>query len=362
MQLEGKRMKILILNRRDIGNPAGGGAEIYTHEIARGLTERYNYSVTVLSSAFRGSEPEKVIEGVRYIREGNEATVHLRGFFYALKNRLRFNLIVDEFNGIGFFTFLFPNSILLIHQLYREFWFRELGGPGIFPYILESMLLRCYSKKTAITVSPSTEQDLRRIGFRDTHIVMNAIKVFPVGPARKEDYPIVTFLGRLRSTKRPEDALRIFKKVREKVPQVRLWIIGRGPEEEKLKKTSEGVDNIIFWGWVEESEKLSLLQRSHLLVVPGVREGFGINVIEAASAGTPAVGYNVPGLRDSIRHGETGFLADSLDEAAVRIVELLTDKEKYNLMSHNCLAYAEGFSWAKRAEEFWHSIPEIFRK
>ncbi len=355
-------MRILILNRRDIANPAGGGAELYTHEIARGLANKYNCKVMAFSSAFSGCKAEEVIEGVRYARRGNEATVHLHGFWYALKYRHRFDLIIDEFNGIGFFTFFLPNSVLLIHQLYREFWFRELGSLGVFPYILEPLLLRFYRKKLAITVSLSTKEDLDRMGFNDTHIVMNAIRAFPAAPAIKDSDPVVAFLGRLRSTKRPEDAMKIFRKVRERVPQARLWVIGRGPEEEKLRRAAAGIDNIIFWGWVDEREKLSLLQRSHVLVVPGVREGFGINVIEAASAGTPAVGYDVPGLRDSIRHGETGYLADSADEAAARTVELLTDKEKYNLMSNNCLAYAQGFSWEKRTEEFWHCIQKITSK
>ncbi len=352
-------MRILILNRRDIGNPAGGGAEIYTHEIARGLAERHACDMTVFSCSFSGSLPEEVIDKVRYVRGGSEVTVHARGFYFALKNRSRFDLIIDEFNGIGFFTWFFPNSILLIHQLYREFWFRELGIPGVFPYVLESVLLRLYKRKVALTVSPSTKEDLDHIGFRNTRVVMNAIKVFPSSQVRKDDEPVMTFLGRLRSTKRPEDAVEIFKKVRSRIPRARLWVIGRGPEEEKLRQSAAGLADIIFWGWVEESEKLSLLQRSHVLIVPGVREGFGINVIEAASAGTPAVGYNVPGLRDSIRHGVTGYLADSPDEAAARTIELLTDRVKYNIMSKNCLGYAEEFSWAKRIEEFWHCIQEI---
>lgn len=349
-------MRILILNRRDIGNSAGGGAEIYTHEIAKGLVERHQCTVTIVACQFPGSDAEEVIEGVRYLRKGNEVTVHLRGFYYAMKNRLRFDLIIDEFNGIGFFTFFLPNSILLIHQLYREFWFRELGVLGALPYIFESVFLKFYRKKFVITVSSSTREDLRSMGFRNINVVMNALRAFPDSQARKDDEPVLTFLGRLRSTKRPEDAIEIFRKVREKIPHARLWMIGRGAEEERLKRSAAGLDRITFWGWVAESEKLSLLQRSHVLVVPGVREGFGINVIEAASAGTPAVGYDVAGLRDSIRHGETGYLVASLDEAVTRIIELLSDKNKYALMSDNCIDYARGFSWPGRVEEFWYCL------
>lgn len=350
-------MKILILNRRDIANPAGGGAEIYTHEIARGLVDKYQCDVVVFTSRFNDSKTEEMIDGVRYIRKGNELTVHFWGFLHALKNRKNFDRLIDEFNGIGFFTFFLPNSILLIHQLYKEFWLRELGLPGILPFIFEPVLLWLYRKKATITVSHSTEEDLEHMGFRNVNIVMNAVKHSHLDTsAKKDSNPTLVFLGRLKSTKRPEDAIEIFKKVKEKVPNVRLWIIGMGPEEENLKMIAKGIDGITFCGWVDEEKKMLLLRRSHFLLVPSVREGFGINVIEAASTGTPAIGYDVHGLRDSIRHYETGYLVNSIEEAAFRVVELLGDENLYQKMSDNCLIYAKEFDWRKKVEEFWHKI------
>ena len=351
-------MRILILNRRDIANPAGGGAEIYTHEIARGLVDKYQCTDMVFTSRFKDCAAEEIIDGIQYVRRGNEVTVHLRGFLYALKNRKKFDRLIDEFNGIGFFTFFLPNSILLIHQLYKDFWLRELGLTGILPFILEPIILRLYRKKATITVSHSTKEDLEQIGFRDVNIVMNATKHFPIDDSVKKNNndPTLVFLGRLKSTKRPEDAIEIFKRVKEKIPTVRLWIMGRGPEEEKLKMIAKGIEGITFWGWVDEEKKMFLLKQSHFLLVPSVREGFGINVIEAASTGTPAIGYDVHGLRDSIRHGETGYLVNSTDEAALKILELLGDKKRYEKMSSNCLYYSKEFAWGKRVDEFWHKI------
>ena len=349
-------MKILILNRRDIANPAGGGAEIYTHEIARGLAGKYGCEVVIFSSRFGGGATEDVIDGVRYVRKGNEVTVHLWGLFYAAKNRRRFDRIIDEFNGSGFFTFFLPDSILLIHQMYKEFWFRELGVAGAIPYLLEPLLLRLYRKRLAITVSESTKEDLRARGFGGVRIVMNAITDRSNGEVEKDADPTIVFLGRLKSTKQPEDAIEIFRKVKQRVSAARLWMIGAGPLERVLRKRAEGLTDVIFFGWVKDKEKMALLQRSHVLVVPSVREGFGINVIEAASAGCPAVGYDVPGLRDSIRHGETGYLVDSADDAARRIIELLTDSATFELMSRNCRDYAKGFDWGIRVDEFWAVI------
>jgi glycosyltransferase involved in cell wall biosynthesis len=350
-------MRILILNRRDIRNPSSGGAEIYTHEIARGLAERHTCDMTVFSCSFSGSLPEEVIDRVRYVREGNEVTVHLRGFYFALKNRSRFDLIIDEFNGIGFFTFAFPNTVLLIHQLYKEFWLRELGFLGWLPYLIEPLLLRLYRKRRTITISPSTQSDLEELGFRRINVVKVAIKPRSSNDlCIKDETPILVFLGRLKSTKRPEDAIRIYERVCEQLPGSRLWLIGRGPEEERLRDLARDLEDVTFWGWVPEEEKADLLMRAHVLVVPGVREGFGINIIEAAAAGTPAVGYSVHGVRDAILDGVTGYLVSSVDDAAARTVELLSDNERYGEMCRNCVNYAGEFNWDARVDEFWSAI------
>jgi glycosyltransferase involved in cell wall biosynthesis len=349
-----------MLNRRDIGNPSGGGAEVYVHEIARGLIEQGD-EVTIFSSRFRGAAADETIDNVRHVRGGNELTVHFRGFFYAWRHRKQFDLIIDTYNGLGFFCFLIPGSMLLIFQMYREFWFRELGPAGILPYAVEPLLLRLYRKMRTITISDSTKSDLEGLGFGDVAIVLVAIGNRPVEMAGvKETDPTMIFLGRLRSTKRPEDSIRIFGKVKSRLPGAKLWIIGRGPEEDRLRKMAGEIDGVTFYGWVDEERKFELLRRAHVLVVPGVREGFGINVIEAASQGTPSVGYNVHGLRDSIFDGRTGLLADDPVDAADKVLRLLGDTEFYSKMAKECLEYSGGFNWKQRAEEFRRAIgPDI---
>jgi glycosyltransferase involved in cell wall biosynthesis len=346
-------VRVLILNRRDIHNPQGGGAERYTHEVAKGLRQR-GCQVVVFSSRFPGSERRQETEGVLYIRRGSELTVHLWGLLYALRHRRDFDFMIEEFNGLGFFTFLVParRRLLLVHQLYREFWFRELGLLGAIPYVLEPLLLRCYRGLPAVVVSASTGQDLRALGFRRIHVVLNALSTEPLRELpQKSARPTLMFLGRLRATKRPEDALKIFRLLKEQLPQAQLWMVGSGPMQEQLRR--QAPRDVVFYGWVGEQEKLRLLRQAHVLLVPSVREGFGINVLEAASQGTPAVGYDVPGLRDSIRDGQTGFLARGPQEAAQKALRLLTEPELLEEMGRRCLSYSRDFNWRQRAEEFW---------
>ena len=113
-----------------------------------------------------------------------------------------------------------------------------------------------------------------------------------------------------------------------------------------------------FFGRVSEEKKLDLLKRAHVLMVPSVREGWGISVIEANAMGTPAVGYNIPGLRDSIVDGKTGFLAEPLNPSALaeRALRLLRDRRLAESMSLSALKWSTRFTWDRAAREFGEVI------
>jgi glycosyltransferase involved in cell wall biosynthesis len=101
-----------------------------------------------------------------------------------------------------------------------------------------------------------------------------------------------------------------------------------------------------------------LIKKSWVLVNPSVREGFGLNVIEANALGVPSVAYNVPGLKDAIIDGKTGLLAipGSTEALADAIVRILTDTNLRNKLSEEALAYSKNFSWNKVADEFMRVI------
>ena len=74
-----KEITILALNWRDIKNPIGGGAEVHAHEMFSRNSEEFQ--IVHLAPEFPGCKQEEVIDGVRYIRKGNIASV----IFYAMK-------------------------------------------------------------------------------------------------------------------------------------------------------------------------------------------------------------------------------------------------------------------------------------
>jgi arabinofuranan 3-O-arabinosyltransferase len=129
----------------------------------------------------------------------------------------------------------------------------------------------------------------------------------------KELVPTVIFIGRLSANKRPEHAIRAFGLVRRQMPDAQMWVIGSGPEEARLRRAAG--PGVIFLGYVSEEEKRERLARAHALVATSVREGWGLVVTEAAASGTVSIGYDVPGLRDSI--GASGGILTRADPASL---------------------------------------------
>jgi len=98
--------------------------------------------------------------------------------------------------------------------------------------------------------------------------------------------------------KRPEDAIEAFRLLTARFPSAQLWMIGDGPLLGRLRKSAPA--EVTFLGRVERGDLLTRLARAHVLVATSVREGWGLNVSEAAACGTPSIAYSVPGLVDSV--------------------------------------------------------------
>jgi glycosyltransferase involved in cell wall biosynthesis len=106
------------------------------------------------------------------------------------------------------------------------------------------------------------------------------------------------FLGRLATNKGPLDALEAFTLLRGRMPEAQMWFVGDGPVAPTLAARTD--PNVTLFGRVSRAERDRLLARAHVLVVTSVREGWGLVVDEAAAMGTPVIGYDRPGLRDSV--------------------------------------------------------------
>jgi glycosyltransferase involved in cell wall biosynthesis len=323
-------VRILILNWKDLAHPAAGGAEVFTEEVARALVER-GHSVTLHAASVDGRPEREVVGGVEVVRGGGRLGVYRAARrFWSQEGRGSFDVVLDEINTRPFLTPRWIRGtpvVALIHQLAREIWFSEtpLLVALVGRYVLEPRWLRAYRDIPALTVSESSAKSLRRHhGWRNVTVIPEGSAPHPVRDVPKEREPTVVFLGRLVAMKRPEHAIEAFALLRGRFPSARLWVIGDGPLAGRLRASeAPGVELL---GRVDRGEALRRIAAAHVLVSTSVREGWGLNVSEAAACGTPAIGYRVPGLADSVP-ASGGLLVDP-DPAALgrALVDFFSDR------------------------------------
>jgi glycosyltransferase involved in cell wall biosynthesis len=261
--------------------------------------------VTLFASAVAGRSARETVAGVEIVRRGSRIGVYRAARrFWAEQVSNSYDVVIDEINTRPFLTPRWIRGtpvVALIHQLAREIWSYELPFPlsTLGRYVLEPWWLRAYRHVPALTVSASSAESLSRYhGWRDVTVIPEGSTPHPVPPVAKEFAPTVVFLGRLVAMKRPGDAIEAFSILRHEAPAAQLWIIGEGPLLAKLRQDPPG--GVTFLGRVDRAELVERLARAHVLVATSVREGWGLNVSEAAACGTPSIGYRVPGLVDSV--------------------------------------------------------------
>jgi glycosyltransferase involved in cell wall biosynthesis len=354
-------MRILWLNWRDIRNPEAGGAEVITHEVMERLAKR-GHEMTLFASRFKDCELNENINGVDVIREGNKYTVYKKAENYLKAYKDSYDLMIDEINTRPFFAPKFAREkqvIAVIHQLAREFWFYETKFPinYIGYYYLEKKWLSNYKNTITVALSNSTKTDLEELGFKKIFVVPPGLSITPLSNVKeKEARPTLVFMGRLKKAKLPDHALHAFSIIKREMPDAKMWIIGDGYFRKKLESIER--KDVTFYGKISNEKKYELLSRAHIILVPAVREGWGLIVTEANAMGTPAIGYDVHGLRDSIRNGETGITIREKTPAAMaqQAVLLLRDSERLYNYSKNALEFSRQFSWNNTTNSYENII------
>jgi len=146
------------------------------------------------------------------------------------------------------------------------------------------------------------------------------------------DLPIVTQISRFDRWKDPEGVIQAFKLARQEVDAT-LVLLGNvatdDPEGEKVYKSllDEREERIIILSREDTALVNALQSRAAVVLQKSIREGFGLTVTEAMWKGTPVIGGNVGGIKHQIEDGENGFLVDSVEDAARRIVQLVKDED-----------------------------------
>jgi glycosyltransferase involved in cell wall biosynthesis len=321
-------VRILILNWKDLAHPAAGGAEVFTEEVARSLVAR-GHDVTLFASSVDARPARELVQGVEIVRGGGRLGVYraARRFWSRLPPG-SVDVVIDEINTRPFLTPRWIRGtpvVALIHQLAREVWSYEVPFPLSVAgrYVLEPWWLRSYRDVPAMTVSRSSAESLRRYhGWKDVTILPEGSTVEPAPLVARESEPTVVFVARLVAMKRPLDAVEAFSRLRARVPDAKLWVIGDGPLRDRLRAAAP--DGVSILGRVGHDELRARLARAHVLVATSVREGWGLSVSEAAACGTPAIAYDVPGLADAVPASGGALVDPSPDALGAALVDFFS--------------------------------------
>jgi glycosyltransferase involved in cell wall biosynthesis len=276
-----------------------------------------------------------------------------------------FDVIVDEINTAPFLTPLWrrrlPPIVGFIHQIADDVLDAELPRPlAAVGRWLEPRALRLYRDVPVVTVSSSTAADLRRIGLERVSVIADGRDEPPaLDGVAKEEQPTLLFVGRLALNKRPQHAVEAFRHVRRVLPEARLWVVGQGPLDSDL--AADLPDGAELLGFLPRAQLYERMRRAHCLLVPSVREGWGLVVIEANSVGTPAIAYDVSGLRDSVQDGVTGRLASAgqPEDLCLKALEVLEDRERYDEMCRNAIEWSREFSWNETARQLLDVVERV---
>jgi glycosyltransferase involved in cell wall biosynthesis len=372
-------MNILIFSWRGPGHPQEGGAEQVTHEHAKAWIKA-GHSVTLFTSYFASGKRKEEIDGVEVIRSGRQMLgVQISGFLWSFfKKHPKYDLVVDQFHGIPFFTPLYVKAkkLAFIHEVTREVWKLNQWPkpyyylPAFIGLAAEPLIFKIFYKKIPfMTVSESTRDDLIKwsIPKANITIVHNGVLLdLPKMLPQKEKIKTATFLGALSADKGIDDALKIFSEIYRKDEDWQFWVIGRGSDEYifRLKSLSKKLgiaDKVKYWGFVDEKMKFELLAKSHVLINTSYREGWSLVNIEANAVGTPVLGYNVPGVRDSVKNGKTGILSElgGVHDVAVNALKLVSDENTYRKYQKDCISWSKKFTWEKAGKESLELIESL---
>ena len=366
-------MNILVVNWQDLENPHAGGAEIHLFEIFGRLADR-GHRVRMVCSGWAGAAPRATVRGIAVRRIGGRHSFALLGRS-AVRRAIaeeRPEIVVEDINKLPLFLASatdLPFCVLVPH-LFGVTAFQEAPWPmAAAVWLGERPLPRAYRRAAFHAISESTRDDLVARGvaaarIRVIHPGVDGEHFRPSPGEPRSSEPRFLYVGRLKRYKGIALAIRAIAVARRSRADLRLDIAGTGdhrPALERLASELGQADAVTFHGFVSEERKISLLRTTWANLFPSPKEGWGITVVEAAACGTPSLASDSPGLRDSVRHTETGYLVPhgDVDALAARMLELAGDPALVARLGAAARRFAQRLSWDRAAAETERHLLDI---
>jgi glycosyltransferase involved in cell wall biosynthesis len=310
-------VRILVVNWQDRENPQSGGAEIHMHEVFSRVVAA-GHEVTLLCSGWRGAAPRTTIDGIDVHRVGTRYTFpFLARRYWSTSLRTReHDVLWEDINKIPLYTPRWGarRVMAFVPHLFGETVLYEAGPIlGGAVWLAERPLAAEYRGIAFEALSESTADDLERRGIPRAlvRVIVPGVAFDQYTPdaAARAPAPLFAYVGRLKKYKRVDLIIRAFARVPDL--GTRLHIAGSGDYRSALERLTARLglsDRVTFLGFVSEEDKRALYRKAWAVALTSPKEGWGLTNLEAAASGTPVVASNSPGIRESVRSGETGYL------------------------------------------------------
>ncbi len=347
-------MRFLLLNWRDPSNPKSGGAERVSRAYLSALARR-GHEVYWFANDFSGGQREEQVDGISVIRGGKFLDSVLKAINWSRRQK-PFDLVIDQHHGIPWYApwWCRTNSVAYIHEVLGPIWNAFYSWPiSSIGQWQERWTIWFYRNTPFWTPSESTKKTLLALGVRSVNVFPNGTDATPL--AHLDDKPLalplrLVAVSRLAVNKRVDHALRVVHRLASQGVPAHLTIVGGGETEGLLKRLTRDLnimDRVAFAGALSEEDKNLALRHAHFLVHTSIREGWGLNVIEANAMGTPAAVYPVSGLVDSTLHDVTGLVAasENIESLTTCLMRAVNNPGQYAQLRKNAWLRSKSFAW-----------------
>jgi glycosyltransferase involved in cell wall biosynthesis len=334
--------------------------------VARGLKTK-GHSVYIASSG--GELVSKFIqEGIVYI-------------YIPIRTKQEFNLPKILISLFKLLKFIKDKNIEIIHsntrvtQVLGCLLQKFSGKPyistchGFFKRRISRKIFPCWGNKVIAISEAVRDHLIKDFGVKEEviRVIYNGFDVNRLqAPSSKlqadvrqklglGDGPVVGIIARLSEEKGHSYLIEAMPRVIGKFSSAQLLIVGEGRMREKLvnlTRTSGLEKNVFFVPSVSDTQEV--LSIMDLFVLPSLKEGLGLSLMEAMASGLAVIGSNVGGIKSLIRDGYNGLLINPGDteQLADRILELLGDHKKRDYLGDNARIFIkQNFSLSKMAQE-----------
>jgi len=352
-------VNILLVNWQDPENPQAGGAEIHLFELFGRLAAR-GHRIRMVCSGWLGAARHARVQDVEITRIGdrNSFVLHGRGAIRRALEAEAPDVVVEDVNKLPLYTAGLTDrpSYVIVPHLFGTTAFEEVPWwQAAIVWLAERPIPRAYRRSAFHAISESTRDDLVARGVRTSQVrvIRPGVDLTTYRPRPGLDRtprPSFLYVGRLQRYKGVGIAIAALAIARRARQDLVLDIAGTGKDRPRLEALARSLgvaETVHFHGFVTHEDKLRLLRTTWAHLFPSVKEGWGMTIIEAAACATPAIASNSPGLRDSVRDGQTGFLVPHGDPdlLARRMLELADDPALVNRLGKQARVFAEGLTW-----------------